>query len=61
MEAAVADEMDDRLYWQSIQHRSETRRKYKLEDYGLDAKAVNAAFSRYREFVTASGIREPGK
>ena len=55
--AAVAD-MNDWLFLQSEQRRRETRHRYRLEDYGLTREGVNAAFSPYRDFLTARGIRD---
>jgi len=31
--------------------------RYTLEDYGLTPEEVNAAFARYRNFITDLGIR----
>ena len=40
---------------QAEQRRQEPPHRYRLEDYGLTAKSVNAAFASYREFVAALG------
>ena len=46
--------------WQEQQaqrRRREVRHSYDLEDYDLTPEAVDAAFSRYREFIGARNIR----
>ena len=42
---------------QAAQRRTEKRHKYDLADFGLTRDKVDAAFSRYRDFLTSSGIR----
>ena len=46
--------------WQERQaerRRHEVRHRYDLKDFELTPEAVDAAFSRYREFITTRGIR----
>jgi len=57
LEQAAVDTMEEWQFQQDEQRRTETRHRYALEDYGLTVEAVNDAFARYREFITASGIR----
>ena len=57
LEQEAVDAMEE---WQSRQaekRRGEKRYRYALEDYGLTPETVNAAFKRYRDFLTTSGIR----
>ena len=57
LEQTTIDAMED---WQSRQaekRRGEKRHRYALEDYGLTPETVNAAFKRYRDFLTTRGIR----
>ncbi len=42
---------------QAEQRRHEVRHRYDLNDYDLTPEAVDAAFSRYREFLAAHSIR----
>ena len=62
LEQAAVDAMTDWRFRQAV-HRCwrETRHRYSLEDYGLTVEAVNAAFARYREFLTSQGIRSVRK
>ena len=57
LEQATLDAMDDWLFRQAEKRRTEPRHRYALEDYGLTPEAVNAAFKRYRDFLTTRGIR----
>ena len=57
LEQSAVDAMDDWLFRQAIHRQQETRHRYALSDYGLTPEAVNAAFARYRDFITRSGIR----
>ena len=49
--------MEDWQERQAEQRRQEKRHRYTLEDYGLTPEKVNAAFARYRDFITDRGIR----
>ena len=57
LEQAAVDSMTDWRFRQAVHRQRETRHRYSLEDYGLTVEAVNAAFARYREFLTSQGIR----
>ena len=57
LEQAAVDAMTDWRFRQAVHRQRETRHRYSLEDYGLTVEAVNAAFARYREFLTSRGIR----
>ena len=57
LEQAAIDAMEDWQERQAEQRRREKRHRYTLEDYGLTPKEVNAAFARYRDFITDRGIR----
>ena len=57
LEQAAVDAMTDWRFQQAVHRQRETRHRYALEDYGLTVEAVNAAFARYREFLTSQGIR----
>ncbi len=56
-EQEAIDAMDNWLNRQAEQRRREKRHTYSLKDYGLTTEAVNAAFARYRDFITTRGIR----
>ena len=46
--------------WQAGQakrRRHEVRYSYDLNDYDLTPEAIDAAFSRYRDFIASRGIR----
>ncbi len=53
---AAVDAMERWLSKQAEQRRQERRHEYRLEDFGLDAEAVNDAFAPYRAFVAARDI-----
>ena len=57
LEQAALDAMEDWQFRQAEKRRIEKRHRYALEDYGLTPEAVNAAFKRYRDFLTTRGIR----
>ncbi len=57
LEQAAIDAMEDWQFRQAEQRRQENRHRYTLEDYGLTPEEVNAAFARYRNFLTDRGIR----
>ena len=57
LEQAALDAMEEWQIRQAEKRRTEKRHRYALEDYGLTPEAVNAAFKRYRDFVTTRGIR----
>ena len=56
-EQAALNAMEEWQFRQSEKRRTETRHRYALEDYGLTLETVNAAFKRYRDFLTTRGIR----
>ena len=58
LDPAAVDDMNDWLAPQSERRRRETPHRYSLEDFGLTPDGVNAAFTPYRDFITARGIRE---
>ena len=49
--------MEDWQERQAQQRRGEKRHCYDLSDYGFTPEEVNAAFARYRNFITDRGIR----
>ena len=57
LEQTAIDAMEDWQSRQAEQRRQEKRHRYTLEDYGLTPEEVNAAFARYRDFITTRGIR----
>ena len=57
LEQATIDSMEDWQFRQAEQRRQEKRHRYDLQDYGLTPEKVNAAFARYRDFITDRGIR----
>ncbi len=57
LEQATIDAMEEWQFRQAEKRRTEKRHRYALEDYGLTPEAVNAAFKRYRDFLTTRGIR----
>ena len=57
LEQAAIDAMEDWQFRQAEQRRQEKRHRYDLQDYGLTPEKVNAAFARYRDFITDLGIR----
>ena len=57
LEQQAVNDMEEWYLRMTEQRRHETRHRYALEDYGLTPEAVNAAFKRYRDFITARGIR----
>ena len=57
LKQAASDAMEEWQFHQAEKRRAETRHRYALEDYGLTPEAVNAAFVRYRDFITSRGIR----
>ena len=42
---------------QAVQRQSEKRHKYDLADFGLTRDKVDAAFSRYHDFLSSTGLR----
>ena len=56
LEPAAAAEMESWLERQAEQRRQEPPHRYSLEDYGLTAERVAAAFAPYREFVASRKI-----
>lgn len=57
LEQEAVDAMEEWQFRQAEKQRSQKRHRYALEDYGLTPEAVNAAFKRYRDFLTTRGIR----
>ena len=57
LEQAALDAMEEWQISQAEKRRTEKRHRYALEDYGLTPETVNAAFKRYRDFITTRGIR----
>ena len=57
LEQAALDAMEEWQFRQTEKRRGEKRHRYAVEDYGLTPEAVNAAFKRYRDFITTRGIR----
>ena len=57
LEQEAVDAMEEWQIRQSEKRRTEKRHRYALEDYGLTPETVNAAFKRYRDFITTRGIR----
>ncbi len=57
LEQAAVDAMEEWQIRQAEKRRAEKRHRYALEDYGLTPEAVNAAFARYRDFLTTRGLR----
>ena len=57
LEQTSVDAMEEWQFRQAEKRRGEKRHRYALEDYGLTPKTVNAAFKRYRDFLTTRGIR----
>ena len=49
--------MEDWQGRQAERRRHEVRHSYDIEDYDLTPEAVDAAFSRYREFFASRGVR----
>ena len=60
LEPESAAAMETWLAEQAEQRQTEKRHKYDIADYGLTREAIDAAFARYREFVSERGIRESG-
>ena len=57
LEQAAVDAMEEWQFRQAEKRRTQTRHRYDLKDYGLTPETVNAAFARYRSFLTSQGIR----
>ena len=57
LEPTAAAAMEAWQERQAERRRHEVRHSYDLRDYDLTGEAVDAAFSRYREFIAALGIR----
>ncbi len=57
LEEANIKAMEDWRERQAQRRRGEKRHRYDLGDYGLTSEEVNAAFARYRDFITDRGIR----
>lgn len=57
LEQAAIDAMEDWQERQAQQRRREKQHRYDLSDYSLTPEKVNAAFARYRNFITDRGIR----
>ncbi len=57
LEQTEVKSMEDWQVQQAQKRRGEKRHRYDLGDYGLTPEQVNAAFARYRDFLTDRGIR----
>ena len=57
LEQTAVKPMEEWQEGQAKQRRGERKHRYDLGDYGLTPEAVNAAFARYRDFLTDRGIR----
>ena len=55
LEQAAVDRMEAWLSRQAERRRRERRHRYRLEDYGLTAEGVDAAFAPYLAFIAARG------
>ena len=55
LEQVAVDGMQEWLSLQAARRRREIRHRYRLEDYGLTAEGVDAAFAPYLDFITARG------
>ncbi len=55
LEPAALDRMDEWLQKQAERRRRQARHQYRLDDYGLTAERVDAAFAPYLDFITARG------
>ena len=60
LEPGAVGAMDAWLAEQTERRRTEKRHRYDIADYGLTREMIDAAFARYREFVSEKGIRESG-
>ena len=60
LEPTAAADMQSWLERQAEQRRREPPHRYRLEDFGLTAERVDAAFAPYRDFMDTRCIREPG-
>ena len=60
LEQTEVKSMEDWQEQQAQKRRGEKRHRYDLGDYGLTPEGVNAAFARYRDFITNRGIRSSG-
>jgi len=58
LDRGTINTMDDWLFRQAERRRSEPRHRYDLGDYGLTREDINAAFARYRDFLTHRDIRK---
>ena len=56
-EPDARESMEDWLSRQAEQRRREPRHRYSLEVFGLTRERVDAAFTPYRDFIAARGIR----
>ncbi len=60
LEPAAVTAMDGWQVEQAERRRTEKRHRYDIADFGLTREGVNAAFARYRDFVSERGLRETG-
>ena len=58
LEPGAAETMDAWLVEQSKRRRTERRHRYDIADFGLTRAKIDAAFARYRDFVSERGLRE---
>ena len=61
LETAALATMETWQARQAERRGREVRHRYHLEDFDLTPEAVDAAFSRYREFIASRGIRTTRK
>ena len=57
LEPEARTRMNTWLDEQRERRRTETRHRYEIADYGLTREMIDAAFARYREFLSKSGRR----
>ena len=57
LETEAVARMEAWLQAQRKRRRTESRHTYDLADYGLTPEAVDAAFARYRDFLSGGGAR----
>ena len=58
LEPVARDDMEAWLSRQMELRRQEPSHRYRLEDFALTPRAVDAAFAPYRDFMDTRGIRE---
>ena len=58
LEPGAVATMDAWLVQQAERRRTEERHRYDIADFGLTREGIDAAFARYRDFVSERGLRE---